>query len=241
MASTTPRRFRPSARKLRSAWDPTTPICTRAPNGPCHYRAIHSSPYRSSADNHGQRQGALDQRRSVPSQVAAPPDLALQSGGRPRPGLHRTRRARPADRSLVAEDRSAEGVRDRTGPEHPMFTRLHAGRAATPRDERVQDGTTRSHPPSSKAWWRPGEDQPAHRVGNLGPGVLSPAVARSQAAAPDDSYASSICSVAGDLGTCVRLTLVTSSVRLCNEEGGCRTLPPWCGLSFARLTGGVRW
>ena len=32
-------------------------------------------------------------------------------------GLHRPCRARPADRSLVAEDRSAGGVRDRTGPD----------------------------------------------------------------------------------------------------------------------------
>jgi hypothetical protein len=31
--------------------------------------------------------------------------------------LHRPCRARPADRSLVAKDRSAAGVRDRTGPE----------------------------------------------------------------------------------------------------------------------------
>jgi hypothetical protein len=31
-------------------------------------------------------------------------------------GLYRPCRARPADRSLVAEDRSAEGVRDQTGP-----------------------------------------------------------------------------------------------------------------------------
>jgi hypothetical protein len=31
--------------------------------------------------------------------------------------LHRPYRARPADRSVVAEDRSAGGVRDRTGPE----------------------------------------------------------------------------------------------------------------------------
>jgi hypothetical protein len=33
------------------------------------------------------------------------------------PGLHRPCRARPADRSLVAEDRSAGGVRDQTGSE----------------------------------------------------------------------------------------------------------------------------
>jgi hypothetical protein len=60
-------------------------------------------------------------------------------------------RARPADRSLVAEDRSAEGVRDRTGPT-PMLTRLLTGRAATPRDERVQDGTMLRRSPSLTTW-----------------------------------------------------------------------------------------
>jgi hypothetical protein len=35
-------------------------------------------------------------------------------------------------RSLVAEDRSAGGVRDQ-GPEPPMLTRLLTGRATTPR------------------------------------------------------------------------------------------------------------
>jgi hypothetical protein len=41
-------------------------------------------------------------------------------------GYDRSCRARPADRSLVAEDRSAGGVRDRTGPE-PAGTRwVHA-------------------------------------------------------------------------------------------------------------------
>jgi hypothetical protein len=53
-------------------------------------------------------------------------------------GFDRPCRARPADRSLVAEDRSAEGVRDQTGPEAPMLTELLTGRAAPPRDERVQ-------------------------------------------------------------------------------------------------------
>jgi hypothetical protein len=37
--------------------------------------------------------------------------------------LHRPCRARPADRSLVAEARSAGGVRDQTGPE-PAGTQL---------------------------------------------------------------------------------------------------------------------
>jgi hypothetical protein len=58
----------------------------------------------------------------------------------------------PADRSLVAEDRNAAGVRDQTGPEPPMLTRLLTGRATTPRDERIQDGTTLRRPPSVKAW-----------------------------------------------------------------------------------------
>src|SRR5215216_2194134 len=60
--------------------------------------------------------------------------------------LYRPCRARPADRSLVAEDRSAGGVRDRTGPDPAVLTRLLTGRAATPRDERVQDGTTLRQP-----------------------------------------------------------------------------------------------
>jgi hypothetical protein len=73
-------------------------------------------------------------------------------------------------RSLVAEDRSATGVRDQ-GPEPPMLTRLLTGRAATPRGERVQDGTTLRRPPSLKAWQRSGEHRPTHHVGNLGPDV----------------------------------------------------------------------
>jgi hypothetical protein len=52
------------------------------PDRPCHYRAIHKSPERSRADNHGQRQRGLDQRRSPSSQVTAEPDLALGAGGR---------------------------------------------------------------------------------------------------------------------------------------------------------------
>jgi hypothetical protein len=49
---------------------------------PCHYRAIHNGPDRSPADNHGQHHSGLDQRRSLPSQVTTPPDLALQAGNR---------------------------------------------------------------------------------------------------------------------------------------------------------------
>jgi hypothetical protein len=46
----------------------------------CHERAIHGGPGWSPADNHGQRHGGLDLRRSLPSQVTDQPDLALQAG-----------------------------------------------------------------------------------------------------------------------------------------------------------------
>src|SRR4051794_23486368 len=51
---------------------------------------------------------------------------ALANGTSVGRGLHRPCRARPADRSLVAEDRSAAGVRDQTRPEpavHAGYTR----------------------------------------------------------------------------------------------------------------------
>jgi hypothetical protein len=65
--------------------------------------------------------------------------------------LQRPCRARPADRPWSRRtgvpEASATG-RDRNPP---MLTRLLTGRATTPRDERVQDGTTLWHPPSVKA------------------------------------------------------------------------------------------
>jgi hypothetical protein len=98
-----------------------------------------------------------------------PPDLASQQvvDG---PGLYRPCRGRPI-LSLIAEDRSADGVRNQTGPEAPMLTRLLTGRAVMPWDERVQDGTTLRHPPSSRGRWSLGEHRPVHRVGSPGPGV----------------------------------------------------------------------
>jgi hypothetical protein len=56
-----PRRVRPSTSRwspgpgltLWSRWEPTAPLCTESP----HWRAIHSSPDRRPADNHGQRHG----------------------------------------------------------------------------------------------------------------------------------------------------------------------------------------
>jgi hypothetical protein len=66
-------------------------------------------------------------------------------------GCERPCRAQPADRSLVAEDPSARGVRDRAGPESPMLTRLLTKLDAKPRDGPLQGGTTRRHPPCLKA------------------------------------------------------------------------------------------
>jgi hypothetical protein len=43
-------------------------------------------------------------------------------------------------------------VRDRTGPEPPMLTRLLTGQAATPRDERAQDGPMLRRSPSLTTW-----------------------------------------------------------------------------------------
>jgi hypothetical protein len=68
----------------------------RRPRRPCHKRAIHSSPDRSRADNHGQNRNVLELGRSRSSQVTAAPDLALQAGvieddPNPRTGQHSER------------------------------------------------------------------------------------------------------------------------------------------------------
>jgi hypothetical protein len=58
------------------------PDALRHPRRLCHYRAIHNSPERYRADNHGQHHDAYDLRRFLPSQVTILPDLALGAGGR---------------------------------------------------------------------------------------------------------------------------------------------------------------
>ena len=57
-------------------------------DGPCHKRAIHSSHYRSRADNHGQRHGDRHLRGYPPSQVMILPDLALGAGSHSRQGQY---------------------------------------------------------------------------------------------------------------------------------------------------------
>jgi hypothetical protein len=83
--------------------------------------------------------------------------------------LYRPCRARPADRSLVAEDRSAEGVRGRTGPE-PAGTRwVHAdpaGRGV----QRARAVTSGSEEPQVKP---PTQPRPGRASGG-GPEFESP-------------------------------------------------------------------
>ena len=91
------------------------------------------------------RQPRITQRQLQPASLPIfaggdPGRSGFGSRGSLGQGCDRPCRARPADRSLVAEDRSAAGVRDRTGPGTPLLTRLLTGRATTPRDERVRDG-----------------------------------------------------------------------------------------------------
>jgi hypothetical protein len=63
--------------------------------------------------------------------------------------LHRPCRARPADRSLVADDRSAAGVRDRVGPE-PAGTRWVHAEPAGRGLQRAQAVTSGSEEPQVK-------------------------------------------------------------------------------------------
>jgi hypothetical protein len=99
------------------------------------------------------------------------------------PPVDRPCRARPADRSLVAEDRSAKGVRDRTGPkprcsrdcsrdapQHPGMSEYRTGRRSgirpARRPGRRQDSTGQHTAcaiwvPARNCWALPGAGQQA--------------------------------------------------------------------------------
>jgi hypothetical protein len=62
---------------------------------PCHHRAIHGSPDRSRADNHGQHHNGGDLHRSPFPKVTIPSDLALQAGGRGSSPIISTIRGQP--------------------------------------------------------------------------------------------------------------------------------------------------
>jgi hypothetical protein len=61
---------------------PSSDRHTKVVLGPCHYRAIHSGHDRSRADNHGQRHGALDLRRSPNLAGDGLPQSGFEAGDR---------------------------------------------------------------------------------------------------------------------------------------------------------------
>jgi hypothetical protein len=78
---------------------------------------FHSGPYRSSADNHGQRRSTIDLRGFIPPQVTMSPDLALGAGGR---------------RSAVSPDEESlsptpTGAYPQSGQVPPSLTAAEAG------------------------------------------------------------------------------------------------------------------
>jgi hypothetical protein len=80
----------------------------------------HSQQSRPVPSGHARTMPRLPQPASfVPVAGDGPARTGFASRGSIGRGLHRPCRARPADRSLVAEDRSAGGVRARTEPEPP--------------------------------------------------------------------------------------------------------------------------
>jgi hypothetical protein len=89
---------------------PTRQAHERRPRRPCHYRAIHSGPGWSPADNHGHRHSDLDLRRFVQSQVTNRAIwLCKQVIGlsRPRPHGGTTSRTPAACTAAPGTDRSS--------------------------------------------------------------------------------------------------------------------------------------
>jgi hypothetical protein len=70
-----------SSRTLRSSWCLHSQASRTSSSPAVHYRAIHSGPGWSPADNDRQRHSDLDLRRFLQSQVTNRADLALQAGG----------------------------------------------------------------------------------------------------------------------------------------------------------------
>jgi hypothetical protein len=108
--------------------------------------------------------------------LAAPADVAQTNS--PSSSLFRSALASalPCPAGRLVPGRGGPERRRRPRPDGtgaPMLTWLLTGPAVTPQDEGVRDETTLRHPPSSKAWKRPGEHWPTHRVCNLGPGASS--------------------------------------------------------------------
>ena len=70
-------------RTVRVGANGATDWYRRHPGLPCHQRAIHSGLDRCLAVTHGQQHGGFHLCRSMSSQAAILPDLALQAGSQP--------------------------------------------------------------------------------------------------------------------------------------------------------------
>jgi hypothetical protein len=135
--SRSPRAPSPTAKlgAVSARWEPSS-------FSPAVPPACHSQ--RSRPVPNGQPRTTAPRPRPAPFPAFAGDDPARSgfgSRGSVGPGLHRPCRARPADRSLVAEDRSAAGVRDRTGPDlGPCWVRGAPGPQGHERSPTVTNG-----------------------------------------------------------------------------------------------------
>jgi hypothetical protein len=112
------------------------------------------------------RTDCRQQRPLLPLPNPLLPFVKDDQGGAP--GRHRPCRTRPADRSLVAEDRSAGGVRDRTGPDTRsvlgpwragaagarMVTSRHQGRSGTAGRPAFKSGSSHDASARIRLWSR---------------------------------------------------------------------------------------
>jgi hypothetical protein len=117
----------PSGLLSTRRWSPRTGLTLRSRQSQRRDGVRGSSPLAVPQACHSQRSSSVPrgQPRTTRKPPRPAPFLALAGESSARSGfasrgslgrgLHRPCRARPADRSLVAEDRSAEGVRDRDG------------------------------------------------------------------------------------------------------------------------------
>jgi hypothetical protein len=116
----------------------------RHPGLPCHQRAIHSGLDRCRAVTHGQQHGGFHRCRSMSSQAAILPDLALQARGRlvegciglavpGRPIGPWSRRTGAPQASATGRDRNPGCSRDcsRDAPRHAGMSGYRTGRDET--------------------------------------------------------------------------------------------------------------
>jgi hypothetical protein len=138
-------------------------------------------------------------------------------------GLYRPYRTRPADRSLVGEDRSARGLRDQTGPK-PTGTRWVHTEPADSGVQRIRAVTTgpkepQVRPPSAAAIRQPFKRRARVRVSAPKAAMACQGFARDD---PLACHARPCVASSSDRSTCGNL--VGGAVRCGRSEGTAR---PW--------------